>query len=78
MALANYSLFQSRARRATRACRRSGEADRGLLCHQPALNSEAVWFWTFQSTYYAIAKSKLKGLPKLYSGVIDVSDTWLE
>ncbi|HXN43621.1 MAG TPA: ABC transporter substrate-binding protein [Xanthobacteraceae bacterium] len=42
------------------------------------INREAIWFWTFQNTYYAIAKSKLKGLPKLYSGVIDVSDTWLE
>jgi 4-phytase/acid phosphatase/peptide/nickel transport system substrate-binding protein len=42
------------------------------------VNREAIWFWTFQNTYYAVAKSKLKGLPKLYSGVIDVSDTWLE
>jgi 4-phytase/acid phosphatase/peptide/nickel transport system substrate-binding protein len=42
------------------------------------INSEAIWFWTFQNTYYAIAKAKLKGLPKLYSGVIDVSPTWLE
>jgi 4-phytase/acid phosphatase/peptide/nickel transport system substrate-binding protein len=42
------------------------------------INREAIWFWTFQNTYYAIAKNKLKGLPKLYSGIIDVSDTWLE
>jgi peptide/nickel transport system substrate-binding protein len=42
------------------------------------INKEAIWFWTFQNTYYAISKSKLKGLPKIYSGVIDVSDTWLE
>jgi peptide/nickel transport system substrate-binding protein len=42
------------------------------------INREAIWFWTFQNTYYAITKNKLKGLPKLYSGVIDVSDTWLE
>ncbi len=42
------------------------------------INKEAIWFWTFQNTYYAIAKSKLKGVPKLYSGVIDVSDAWLE
>ena len=42
------------------------------------INSEAIWFWTFQNTYYAIAKAKLKGLPKLYNGVIDVSPTWLE
>ncbi len=42
------------------------------------INKEAIWFWTFQNTYYAVAKSKLKGLPKIYSGVIDVSDAWLE
>src|SRR5438874_13382680 len=42
------------------------------------INKEAIWFWTFQNTYYAVAKSKLKGVPKLYSGVIDVSDAWLE
>jgi peptide/nickel transport system substrate-binding protein len=42
------------------------------------INKEAVWFWMFQNTYYAIAKRKLKGLPKLYFGTIDVSTTWLE
>jgi 4-phytase/acid phosphatase/peptide/nickel transport system substrate-binding protein len=42
------------------------------------INKEAIWFWTFQNTYYAIATSKLKGLPRIYHGVIDVSDAWLE
>ena len=42
------------------------------------INKEAIWFWTFQNTYYAIATAKLKGLPKIYNGVIDVSDAWLE
>ena len=42
------------------------------------INKEAIWFWTFQNTYYAISTSRLKGLPKLYSGVIDVSNVWLE
>jgi 4-phytase/acid phosphatase/peptide/nickel transport system substrate-binding protein len=42
------------------------------------INKEAIWFWTFQNTYYAISKAKLKGLPKLHSGVINVSMTWLE
>jgi 4-phytase/acid phosphatase/peptide/nickel transport system substrate-binding protein len=42
------------------------------------INREAIWFWTFQNTYYAIAKGKVKGLPKLYSGVIDVSDAWID
>jgi len=42
------------------------------------INQEAIWFWSFQNTYYALAKSKLKGLPKMYSGIIDVSGVWLE
>jgi peptide/nickel transport system substrate-binding protein len=42
------------------------------------INHQAIWFWTFQNTYYAIAKTKLKGLPKIYSGIIDVSGAWLE
>ena len=42
------------------------------------INREAIWFFTFQNTYYAVSNKKLKGLPPLYSGVIDVSDTWLE
>jgi peptide/nickel transport system substrate-binding protein len=42
------------------------------------INKEAIWFWTFQNTYYAISSAKLKGLPKIYNGVIDVSDVWME
>ena len=42
------------------------------------INQEAIWFWTFQNTYYAISSVKLKGLPKIYGGVIDVSDVWME
>lgn len=42
------------------------------------INKEAIWFWTFQNTYYAISSAKLKGLPKMYGGVIDVSNTWLD
>ena len=42
------------------------------------LNSEATWFWTFQNTYYAISKARVKGIPKMYSGVIDVSHAWLD
>jgi peptide/nickel transport system substrate-binding protein len=42
------------------------------------INQEAIWFWTFQNTYYAISTAKLKGLPKIYGGVIDVSNAWLE
>jgi len=42
------------------------------------LNKQATWFWSFQNTYYAIAKAKVKGVPKMYGGIIDVSDAWLE
>ncbi len=42
------------------------------------VNQQAIWFWTFQNTYYALATAKLKGLPKMYSGVIDVSGAWME
>jgi peptide/nickel transport system substrate-binding protein len=42
------------------------------------INQEAIWFWTVQNTYYAIAKAKVKGVPKLFGGVIDVSTAWLE
>jgi 4-phytase/acid phosphatase/peptide/nickel transport system substrate-binding protein len=42
------------------------------------INKEALWFWFFQNTYYAVSTSKLKGLPKMYSGIIDVSGAWLE
>ncbi|HEY6983055.1 ABC transporter substrate-binding protein [Reyranella sp.] len=42
------------------------------------INKEALWFWTFQNTYYAMAKANVKGIPKMHSGVIDVSDAWLE
>jgi 4-phytase/acid phosphatase/peptide/nickel transport system substrate-binding protein len=42
------------------------------------VNKEAIWFWTFQNTYYAISSVKLKGFPKMYNGVMDVSGVWLE
>jgi 4-phytase/acid phosphatase/peptide/nickel transport system substrate-binding protein len=42
------------------------------------INKEAIWFWSFQNTYYAVSNAKLKGLPKMYGGVIDVSDAWVE
>jgi peptide/nickel transport system substrate-binding protein len=42
------------------------------------INKEAIWFWSFQNTYYAISSARVKGLPKMYSGVIDVSRTWKE
>jgi 4-phytase/acid phosphatase/peptide/nickel transport system substrate-binding protein len=42
------------------------------------INHQAIWFWTFQNTYYAVAKAKVKGVPKMYGGAIDVSGAWLE
>jgi peptide/nickel transport system substrate-binding protein len=42
------------------------------------INQEAVWFWTFQNTYYALSSSRIKGLPKMYGGVVDVSGLWRE
>ena len=42
------------------------------------INQNATWFWTFQNTYYAIAKARVKGIPKLFGGVIDVSEAWLQ
>jgi peptide/nickel transport system substrate-binding protein len=42
------------------------------------VNKEAIWFWTFQNTYYALTKARVKGIPKLYSGIINVADAWLE
>ena len=42
------------------------------------INKEAIWFWGFQNTYYAIAKAKVKGIPKLYSGVMDLAGVWVE
>jgi peptide/nickel transport system substrate-binding protein len=42
------------------------------------INKEAIWFWTFQNTYYAISSARLKGFPKMYNGVMDVSGVWLE
>jgi peptide/nickel transport system substrate-binding protein len=42
------------------------------------LNKEATWMWFFQNTYYAMTKAKVKGIPKLYGGVIDVSNAWVD
>ena len=42
------------------------------------INREAIWFWLFQNTYYAIGKTKVKDVPKFFSGVIDVAESWLQ
>ena len=78
-ALANYSNpeLDSLLQKARTTADTSKRVD--LYCEISRLiNKEAIWFWTFQNTYYAISSAKLKGLPKMYSGVIDVSRAWKE
>ena len=79
VALANYSnpeldALLERARSTPDRARRTED----YCAIARIINREAIWFFTFQNTYYAVTNNKLKGLPPLYSGVIDVSDTWLE
>jgi 4-phytase/acid phosphatase/peptide/nickel transport system substrate-binding protein len=42
------------------------------------LNRDAPWFWTMQNTYYAISKANVKGIPKMYNGVISLGGAWIE
>jgi len=42
------------------------------------INKQAIWFWTFQNTYYSISNAKVKGVPKMFNGVLDVSAAWKE
>ena len=79
VALANYS--DPELDRLLEHARTTAEIDKRIEDYcaiSRLINKEAIWFWTFQNTYYAISSSRLKGLPKIYSGVIDVSNTWLE
>jgi 4-phytase/acid phosphatase/peptide/nickel transport system substrate-binding protein len=79
VALANYS--DPELDRLLEHARTTAETDKRIddyCAISRLINKEALWFWTFQNTYYAISTSRLKGLPKIYSGVIDVSNTWLE
>ena len=79
VALANYSnpeldKLLERARVTPNEAKRSED----YCAISRIINQEAIWFWTFQNTYYAIAKAKVKGVPKMFGGVIDVSTAWLE
>jgi len=42
------------------------------------INQKATWFWTAQNTYHALTSAKVKGIPALHSGVVDVSRAWIE
>lgn len=79
VALANYSNPElDKLLEHARVTADRGQRTEDYCAASRLINHEAIWFWTFQNTYYAISKAKLKGVPKMYSGVIDVSDAWLE
>jgi peptide/nickel transport system substrate-binding protein len=40
------------------------------------LNQEVPWFWTVDNHYFSIAKPQLKGIPKQFSDIIDLSGAW--
>ena len=81
IALAVVAYLGEPPRRDRRCHRTTADTDKriDLYCEITRfINKEATWFWNFQNTYYAISTAKVKGLPKMYSGVIDVSRTWKE
>jgi 4-phytase/acid phosphatase/peptide/nickel transport system substrate-binding protein len=79
VALANYSNPElDRLLQEARVTADQAKRNEDYCAISRLINQEAIWFWTFQNTYYAISSAKLKGLPKIYHGVIDVSDVWLE
>ena len=60
-------LLQPRARQAARATpasrRTRPSAPRPTVRSAACINKEATWIWSFQNTYYAMAKTKVKGVP---------------
>jgi peptide/nickel transport system substrate-binding protein len=40
------------------------------------LAKEVPWFWTLDNHYFALAKPQLKGIPKQFSDIIDLSAAW--
>ncbi len=79
VALANYSNPElDRLLEHARITADRAERTKDYCAISRLINSEAIWFWQFQNVYYAISKARLKGVPKMYSGVIDVSHAWLE
>ncbi len=40
------------------------------------LNRDVPWFWTLDNHYFSIAKPQLKGIPKQFSDIIDLSSAW--
>jgi peptide/nickel transport system substrate-binding protein len=42
------------------------------------LNHDVPWFWTVDNHYFSIAKPQLKGIPKQFSDIIDLSAAYWE
>ena len=40
------------------------------------LNREVPWFWAVDNHYFSIAKPELKGVPKQFSDIVDLSGAW--
>jgi peptide/nickel transport system substrate-binding protein len=40
------------------------------------LNKDVPWFWTLDNHYFSVAKPQLKGIPKQYSDIVDLSAAW--
>src|SRR5204862_6325985 len=67
VALANYS--DPELDRLLEHARTTADTDKRIddYCAVSRLiNKEAIWFWTFQKTYYALSRAMLKGMPKMY------------
>src|SRR6202047_1731556 len=79
VALANYSNPElDRLLEHARITADTGKRTEDYCAVSRLINQEAIWFWTVQNTYYAISSARLKGLPKMFNGVIDASDVWME
>ncbi|VIO70021.1 Glutathione-binding protein GsiB [Bradyrhizobium ivorense] len=79
VALANYSDPElDRLLEHARSTADVGQRTEDYCAISRLINKQAIWFWTFQNTYYAISSAKVKGLPKMFNGVLDVSTAWKE
>jgi 4-phytase/acid phosphatase/peptide/nickel transport system substrate-binding protein len=79
VALANYSDPElDRLLEHARSAADIGQRTEDYCAISRLINKQAIWFWTFQNTYYAISSAKVKGVPKMFNGVLDVSTAWKE
>jgi peptide/nickel transport system substrate-binding protein len=42
------------------------------------LNTDVPWFWTLDNHYFSISKPRLKGIPKQFSDIVDLSGAYWE